>query len=451
MKHLLISTIGNRDIQFDKKDIENLPPEIQTHLSFNSETPTMVISKQSNGVNFFFRSKEIYENYAVIEPYLEYPLIQNAIQNEGVPDKIILLATDQEPNFHLDTIYIAKILTRKLSNNLNVTSEIRAISNAIDTQAIFSNFQSIIDEHKDDYHITIHTSGGLPNFRICAFMASLFKENVKVVNYIGKEARDASMYHDYERHALNQIVENMLRNWNYSALLLLPGISDDVKKITRFAIARLALDLEKAREFNLSTKLEYPIPKEDDQVALEKELMFSAYIKYHQKEFGDFLFRIFTFHDNMLVPHVQEILGGEFEYDKTGHQKWIDLLSHPDNIDIKEYLENAKFGNASLKFDFPNKEAYYKIIHFCKKDSNCRKMDQNKYSVLNLFNKLRSLADLRNKIAHGYKGVNESMILSAANVSSIKDITKMVDKYLEIEFQKLEPYREINEKILELI
>ncbi len=454
MKHLLISTIGNRDIQFVRKNFNLLPESIRSNLQINSENGDMLVfSKRiEDNQSFYTRSRDLYEIYDDCSQYIQYPLIKNAIRHEGRPDKVVLIATDQKPNYHLDTVYFGEILQRQISNDLEIEVSTLFVSKVKDGKEISMLFQELIQTYKAEYRITIHTSGGLPNFRISAFMTSLFQENVNVVNYIGTEAKEASMFRDYERHTLRHIVKGMLRNWNYSAVLSLPNISNEVRSLCRFAIARLALDLEKARVLSNSILLSNPIPMEDDQVAIEKELIYSAYIKYHQREYGDFLFRLFTFHDNMLIPHVEKILVGKVEHDKsTNHQSWNSLLRAKRNVDILDYLKTAKVGNVPLNINMPNKETYYRILHFCKKYSQSRKLNNKQFKVMKLYNKLSQLADLRNKIAHNYAGINESMILESASVSEIKEITNIMDNYLDIQFDKVTPYRELNEMIINRI
>lgn len=454
MKHLLISTVGNRDVQFTRKQKESLPESFQYFLADNSETKDMMIISKSreDEWDFYRRSKELYHYYNEHNTSLEYPLIHHAIHHEGEPDKIILIATDQEPKFHLDTLYLGKILQSEIQKDLDKKVKLLTVKDALDASEIFELFQRLIQKNQNEHRITLHTSGGLPNFRISAFMSSLFKERVNVVNYVGKEARAASLYRDYEQHTLHQIVYGMLQNWNYSAILTLPLISDDVKHLCRLAIARLALDMDKARFLSSALSLNYPIPMENDQLAIEKELVYSAFVKYHQREYGDFLFRIFTFHDNVLVPHVEEILGGKIEYDpKSDHQSWKSLLRKKGNTDIYKYLKNATVGRTPLNFAMPNKEAYYRILHFCKKYSKTRKLTQKQFLVMNLYNKLSQLADLRNKIAHSYGGINESMILETASISDIKKITNKIDNYLNIKFDHIDPYEELNKMILDKV
>jgi len=451
MKHLLINTIGNRDVQIRKENLHNLNESIRSFFEENTESPDMfVISKRiSESGTFYSRSERLYLGYDEISPFLEYPLIDIAIKENGIPDKLILMVTDQERQHHLDTVFLGEILKIKLLESYEIEVEVVSIVDVHDMGFVSRFFKETIDKYIEEYRITLHTSGGIPNLRIIAFMSSLFKDNVSVVNYIGKEATEASVFKTYESHTIKQIVSKMLKNWNYSAILTLPYINSDVRNICDFTIARLALDLDKARKLSQNLNLEYPIPDQKDHVAIEKELVYSAYIKYHQREYGDFLFRMFTFHDNMLVPHVEKILDGEIVFDKrSNHALWKELIKKEVNKDIYEYLETTKVGNSPLDISQPNKTAYYKILHFCKKYSKTRNLEEKSFQVMTLFNKIGKLADLRNKIAHHYEGVNEDMILMEASLKDIMTLTKTIDRYLQISFSELSPYQEINKLIL---
>lgn len=450
MKHLIISTIGNRDVQVKKEDFLNLPEKIQSYFEENTEAPDMyVVSKKwTDAENFYNRSAQIFDLYDEVKSFLISPLLDIVIKENGVPDKIILVVTDQKNQHHLDTVFLGKILAKKLSDTYDADIKLATIQDVYDLEFIGEYFRTAIEEHLDEYRITIHTSGGIPNFRIIAFMNSLFKEKVSVVNYIGRDAKEASVFKEYELHTLRQIVDKMLTNWNYSAILNLPYVNERVRNLCELAIARLALDLAHARELAKDLDLEFSIPDSQDHLAMERELIYSAYVKYHQKEYGDFLFRMFTFHDNMLIPHVEEILGGKIEYNrKTNHASWKALLNREENKDIFQYLQSTKIGHSPLDISEPNKKAYYKILHFCKKYSKKRTLDEKASQVMKVSNRIEQLADLRNRIAHHYKGINEEMVLSGGSLKRINDLTRRIDTYLNTDFINLPPYQEINRRI----
>jgi hypothetical protein len=176
---------------------------------------------------------------------------------------------------------------------------------------------------------------------------------------------------------------------------------------------------------------------------LEKELYFAAMIKYAQGNYADYLWRLFTIHDNLLTPIIENYLGGPIIYEKSGeHAQWKALLAP--HKELLEYLNNQKVGpeKVPLAWDFPNKYAFRCIFDFLymhvEKPSQLMEIDKN----------MEKLAPLRNSIAHHYQGVSlEQIDETLGKKMPSEKFNYLLATYLGLSPKEMGIYDDINQRI----
>jgi len=200
----LICTLGNRDVQFEVDDIDELIREMIS----NEEELKNPLAKKEPKFNkykiipqkykFYETTRKIFEEisknpekFNKLKEHLKMPMIEPAIEEykDEKIDKIILIASNQnlnedDENKQKDTIYEAKIIKKYLEDKYKdrkFNIEIWELNNDI------SKIRKVFEEIKDKYllkgnlnyeKIVFEVSGGTPQMREALRLLFLLKKNV---------------------------------------------------------------------------------------------------------------------------------------------------------------------------------------------------------------------------------------------------------------------------------
>ncbi len=458
-KIILFVTLGNRDLQIHFNAI--LPVNIfENHFDEGSLDSGQNYVIKKNDKLFIEHSKAIWDEYETCKDQVVFPMVQKYISLiNDEPDEIIIITTKQTPFDAQDCHYVALFLERWLKEKYGYYSKYFPIDfSPVDFEKLVEYYTDIFDKYDSNQNLYFGNSGGTPDMRTASHFAGMFRG----INFItiptrlklGNDDYHIKTYKKQEQLVLKHIVLNMLNNFDFSGLLSLPLFEEKSKLYAYYALSRISLDFEVAREYaNKLNDIDLIIPDITNIRILESEMLQSARIKFHQKSYADYLWRLFTIADNLLIPDVEKLINGKIIYDKKNrHKKWNELI---DQIpDLKEFLSNEKIRNSPLIFDEPNMYAYSAILKFFDNKNIWKKPTLLSNIEINLEN----LKQLRNAIAHNYKGIsleqiNEKLVKKTFddNDASAYTFNEMLCSYCNIEVKNYGIYSIICEKIKSML
>lgn len=447
MKTILIITIGNRDLQ--------IPPEASFPAYFNEilekggpDTDNFIIKKADR--RFLENSKKILDNFEVFESVAVFPMIEYCLKEiEYSIDEVVIIATKQDSPDSQDCFYVAEFIRKKYEQNKNTRVNIDYINfPPVDFGRLVDFFSAIYERYYND-KIYVGNSGGTPDMRAASYFAGMFR-NIDFITIQAREkAASINNFIRQEQLVLKHIIEKMLDNFDYSGIFQLP-VDGIIVKYAEFALARLSLDHAKANR--LSEELnenDWIIHSSASYDELGREVFYSAKIKYHQRAYADYLWRLFTIHDNVFIPIVEELLKGKVIYNKkNNHQEWLDILQKHEGL--VAYLDQRKVGENQLNWKEPGKVVYKAVIDWFIENQQYEKPILLDYIDKNLL----GLSGIRNDIAHYYKGINLELMLSKLVAktffqknASIEALNTMICEYFNISSSDFGIYTVVNERI----
>lgn len=447
----IICTIGNRDLQFYAgKDAGDL----SEYLSTNNDDSKFLIIRKSD-YNLYDLTKKIYENYDKYKDIISFPLIEKAIAN--LPEKniqLVLIPTNQYPPDPQDTYFIA-LSARKYFEEKNFGPVIKSIDfNPTDFNRLFTFFTELFDNYTN-HDLYCANSGGTPQMKAASEFAGLFRN----FNYITINARSETSLSNFkhqEKIVLKHTIEKMLKIFAYEGVISLPVVDEATKKLCEIALARLSLDLKTAKKIsdNLDPCTDNYLPetlkKPQGNIDLTKQMYLSAKIKFVQKSYGDYLWRLFSIHDNIFIPPVEKFFNAKIKYcEEDNHSDWNKKLNS--KPELLKYLKTRTVGprNEPLKYVSPNKYVFFEILTFAiAQNHEC--ISREEYELLKEIHiKLDRLGKIRNLIAHNLKGVNIKDIEKKLQNTTITDFNALLARYFKIDADDYCEFDLINNKILE--
>jgi len=247
------------------------------------------------------------------------------------------------------------------------------------------------------------------------------------------------------------MAQSMLDVFDYEGVRQLPHHNKQIKQLTSYAIARIALDTDSMK--HISEQLDDSdlyFPEEPTHRDFEKEILISALIKFNQQAYGDYLWRLFTFKDNVYIPDVEKLLEGKVKFEYGNQKAWNQLLKN--KPDLLEYLETCDVSGTPLNYQAPGEYVYKFIIDFY---INEKDYQEPKYYPIRTY--IDKLKKLRNDIAHRYEGISlEKMDKAIAKASkppiNTEQFNQKLRSYLEMPDENdFGIYNVINQKILQLL
>lgn len=440
MQNILIITLGNRDLQLPSN--ATLPISIFKHFEGgNVDTGENYVIKKNDRL-FLEHSERIWDAYEICKNEVVFPMVETClVELKAKPDKIILISTAQDPLDSQDCVYIANFLQKRLSENDYSVDFYPLRCSPVNFPKLVEVFSGLYQQW-EGHQIWVGNSGGTPDMRAASYAGGFFRG----IRYITLQARDkqanVTNFQAQEKLVLKHVVEKMLDNFDYSGLLNLPINDPEIKLLAEYALARLSLDFDHANE--IAAQMHNPMLALPSNMGIrdkEKEVWISAKIKFQQKAWGDYLWRLFLIQDNLWIPLLENQLNGPIIHKKESNFKeWKDLIGkHPKLV---KYLDNCKISNKPLRYEEPTKTVFDKIKIFYKIGT----------PILNEIDKIMniSMRDLRNGVAHNYRGVNREIIekeLNASNVT-IEEFHKKISIHVAIKEDDFGVYAKISEKIL---
>jgi hypothetical protein len=453
MKTILIILLGNRDLQIPVTASVSLT--YRDRLLQNNDDKDFYTINKTQQASFLETSEMIWKDYENFKNVILFPMITQTIEyikNSGSSvDKIIFCTSKQTPLDGQDCHYVAEFANKFFSEKGYNTEYLPFSCNPTNFPELLDFFLLITNQYQND-KIFFGNSGGTADMKAASYFSGVFK-NIEFVT-INARTKHASQnnFKKQEQAILKHIVEKMLNSFDYGGITQLPIDNQEIKKLAEYALARIALDYDSAS--SLANELdinELKIPTNLSIKEKEIHLFLSAKIKFKQKSYGDYLWRLFTILDNIYIPFLNDYFQTQVEtlYEKkTQHQEWNRLLNQYPSL--VAHLNTRTFAGNPLKWDEPNKYAYNAIFDKLVEDNL---ISEPQY-VNNLIKNLNELAGLRNAIAHNYKGISLTSIeskLIKRITPSVDDFNNLVSDFIGVPFDNFQIYDDINQKIKELL
>jgi hypothetical protein len=476
MKTALILLIGNRDVQVPKQMEDELKNKIAKHLVPNNEGKKeyLVINKSKGAeLNFLEASKLFFEEIEYLHSFLDYPMLNSTLKilnkRQLKIDKILLTSSKQNPPHFQDSFFFAEILAVHLKK-MNYTCEIKLCSaNPNNFPKMVSFYSNLFDEVGSEFeHIIVSNSGGTPTMRSASHFAGIFR-GYDYITINSSDEANLETFKKQEELILRNIVQSMLKVFDYEGILQLPIVNQEVQTLCKYALARIALNFSEAKEVIKTIKdkndfyslLYNQLNVEFRIQELEIEMYYSAKIKFRQKSYSDYLWRLFTIYENIFLPYAEKILDGKIIYNKKSNFKeWNDLLTQYElkYPGFKQQLTNVKIGKNPLDISMPSKYAYRPIVEIGNNNSTTsRNLPPELFVIADC---LEELNGLRNAAAHNYKGFGLNDINSklpkkllgldrrtSTNGGAVKKFNEILGGYFNSSHSDFGIYQKINDQI----
>jgi hypothetical protein len=454
MKKILIATLGNRDLQLLPDALVRV--NIQDHFERGgTDTGSNLIIKKTGG-SFLANSKSVLDAYETLAYQVCFPMVETYLaQMDKQCDMVVLVSTKQIPLDSQDCCYVAQFLEKWLKNKGYNVDFYPLECAPVNFPALVEDFTLLYDGYRND-QIFVGNSGGTPELRAASYAAGFFRG----IQFITLQARDKQVnvtnFVAQEKLVLKHVVEGMLANFNYSGLLQLPIEDKQMKSLAEYALARLSLDFDRANEIaKYIEDKKLLIPSNIGIREKEREVWVSAKIKFQQKAWGDYLWRLFLIQDNLWIPLVEEKLGGTVSFKKdSGFKEWKDLLNKQPKL--IEFLKEQKLGyptSRPLDYEKPVKVIFEFVIRYFNQENALQSVPKmNLYFELNKIMDA-SMRDLRNGVAHNYKGINREIIeteLKEKSRTTIEELHQKLTLHTGIAKDSFGIYDDLNIQILKI-
>jgi hypothetical protein len=461
MKTALIATLGSRDVIIDKHILE----EKYTDRIQN------VFDKKGNLLSRY-AGELLLKEYNKLKNHIEIPILiptlEYLLNKHEKIDLLILLATNQPDKHPNDTIYYAQIIQKAIAERFpkkfpDVRIKEIKENTVIFLDSMYNYFSGEFSKKpfcllsEPEYEkIYLHLVGGIDAINTAVRLVAIKTFGKKIVAelYVNEQNKECipilsvrQFLEENEKHSALR----MLENYFYEGILSLEYLHDEIKIMSQYAHKRLLFDFEGAANQlkELSDKhrdwcnkeLEAIRPlKEKNSDTLMKELFWNLYIKYHQKNYVDFLLRLFRLTEEILRRDVLTIINTGYTEDNWGKTF---LLYLNQNHELKQWLETRK-----LKYEVDNPSTTL-LLHILEYYSDKNQYDNNAYVLLST---IHSLAQIRNKSigAHAFEKITEGEMNEKLKNHGF-EISKLfahLKSYLKIEEN---PYDKLNQKIRSLL
>ena len=473
----MVMFLGNRDIQVHKKDKSELKDKFAQYLTLNNDDKDYYIINKSSKENTFLDNSAHYLNHwNELKHVLQFVFLDRSIEivkdkqrGDEVDITVYIITTNQTNPHPQDCVHVAEMLARKLEG-LGMKYEKRLIEfNPGKLGELIKHTNQVYDEIESaEYdHVFVSNSGGTPNMRTASHFAGLFK-GYDYITISASSDRNAQTFIKQEKEVLRNTLNKLLTHFNYTGILDLPFKNKRINRLCRYAHYRKFLAFEEARrEINGHTKDEFCAILYNDletirsnRRLLEKEMYFSAKIVWRNGAFSDYLWRISTLYDNILLKYMDEHFNMDFNIVikksyRGQENKWERFLD--DHPSIKSYLDSrnrdgkdwdeTQGSDKKLWFNKPNKYVYKCIYDFCEIGSQ---YPEKKELLAQLLEYMEIFGDYRNRVAHYLSGTSKDEVNKNKDMKkgmSIEKFNRLLDQYYNSEENDFGIYDQINDKI----
>lgn len=471
MKNILVITLGTREVQFVKAQIEGLTNQFNL-VSQDRSTTLIPHSAEVGSFNVFWNKDfpDVYtfsprlaglivrEHYSFFRPIVDLPLIRPVLENLKAKavqiDLIMLVYTDQQKgfdnqqvkayNYNNDTLYFADIIQRYIKEDdyFNQTEfdefVIQEEVTNVDFQYDFFEKQNkdlFLYKETEIEHVYLLPQGGIDQINQALTLKLIVHFKEKVIQFQNAEGLAGSSVYErkFPENFLNELnkpkIQKHLDFYDFGMIDEKIHSNRSVYSLAHYATKRLNLEYNLiVSKLKTTTGLDLPIPKSDDYEKL-KDLYFATKIYKKQKKYGDFLWRMFTIGENLFKIQIEQKYTINFkqvfrtapnlskaEKRKKIKENYQNLLKQlGTNGNLLNYL-NSSPHSYHLTLDQPARWDYFFIYLFLFKPQNDDYALQKR-----VFEKIETLTKKRNELAHDLKSV------------SAKDINEVLDKNYGIE------------------
>ncbi len=398
-------------------------------------------------------------------PVLDFPLTLPAINKfindnpEHRIDKWLFVFTDQEdPNHrHNDTLFVRQILARKIEKlygassidflDFSVTEKIPDIDHQYVQFGIKCHSFLNIPESEVGQVILL-AQGGIDqiNQALTLQLTQAFKHKLRL--YQKAEDRDPTLL-TFPRLFLNDLSkQKILKHLDDYDFGLIDGLlskehpnKDIIDAYAKYAYCKLNLNYTAFPAGIPAQFKEKPITTETKC----RDLYLSAKILYQQKDYGNYLFRMYTLLENLYRVKFDQILGStdgyydsKFDSSSETNVNWHKLLLEyePSRLvngkSLFDYLLSAKIYGRSLKINNPNRYLYKCGYDFLIQSKALA--DKPEYvSLLDKADRILSqLSSFRNKSTHNLAPVSIEQLTKAIGKGKLDELNKTLDQLFNI-------------------
>lgn len=480
MNNALILLLGNRDVQVVTSQLDLLPSNIANHLVRNNDSAegTYVIDKSSqSGATFFQLSQLIASQLEEVYQWLDFPLLNATLaelNQEGQAVQHVYLTTSaQSPPHPQDGSFFAEILLHPLTQ-LGYACSLRLCDrNPTDFAAMTDFYDRLFSEVEQAHdRVFVSNSGGTPAMRSASHFAGIFR-GFQYITISSSNRANLNTFARQERMILHKIVRSMLERYDYQGLLQLPIQNETIKQLARYAQARIALNFTVAQSIALESKeadaffaeLHGQLDQDLSKQQLGREMFLSAKIKFYQGSYSDYLWRLFTIYENLMIDYAEQILGGPIEYQPktTEHESWKTLLQafEQRSPGFLHWLGQRTVRDTPLDYSEPNKFTYLEIIRYAQEQTPpLLEVTDQLFLIVQCLDQVNWL---RNDAAHRYKGfgveqINDELPRKLLGIDrrahrqqgTIRKFNELLANFLGLDWTDFGIYHKINTQILEL-
>ena len=462
MSVLFIANVGNREIQVSGRD--NLPKEAR------------------------LLGQQLLDEWPAIADALDLPILGKAlrwvVKKHGAPmDRVVLVASDQQDEAYRksDTILLAEVIARLLREHPAWAGLVRpeAITiarveqNPADYDYMLSLYETLMTQvaAEEPYErVYLAVSGGTPAMASMLMFQGIraFGECAQPLYVTPHEAMPMSL--DIGRKLiLDALVEDLQRNvkeFQYRAALSLVKARrklltqewkhekyDSLVAVLNYAVQRVNFDFEGAEKaiFGADRGLSAPLARRihdlandlegRDQAWLMREEIHGAELDFYLGAYKDGLNNVFAFREELLrqlaIRYGVQLT--ETPKGDTLSEDW--LKTEPE---LKAYLKSKNI--------IPERTVTTYVFEQFLSFHAITKPDLEEF--LKDIEKLKTLADLRNKSTHQHAGVSKASIekVFGGEISTLlQHMWALYNRFTGKQEAPANPYDAINDLILKLI
>jgi len=476
MKNIFVVTLGTREIQFLKTDIENSPftiekSEVRLFLKHPLIEKKIQVVENENFPDYLFPSipriagEIMLEHIEEFNKIINFPLITasfEAIKKSNVIiNEIVIVYTDQQDIkeskthkrfYDKDTINYKEILVQYLWQKELIDKNCKLSSIGVTEKSTDIDYQygqfglkcKSIFESSDIKQIFLLAQGGIDqiNHALTLQFIQAFGSKVKLWQQAeASEPKSLEFPFMFIRDLNKQIILKHLKDFDFGLISQLTFVQEPVRVNADNAHRMLNLDYSSLNGWEFF--------KVDSSESRAKDLFIACKLCYLKMDYATYLLKLFTLLENIYRIKVDKILGdtaNHFKPLKNGEKnvEWLNLIKSISGLyefldaQKKTYKNKTSKKIESIKIDFsnPNRLTYKYIFEFLLNEHKLVMVNNDdEIEKLKLaFNLSEPLLNTRNDLAHKLKPISKEIlnkIISEKNRNSLHKTFDIIFKITE--------------------
>jgi len=446
MKNFMVITLGTSDVQIKSDLVKESDFEVDGSILRHklNQLPSINLRKNRDREDSRLLNQCRIDGELMVQggidnylPVLDFPLTLPAINKfindnpEHRIDKWLFVFTNQEdPNHrHNDTLFVRQILARKIEKlygassidflDFSVTEKIPDIDHQYVQFGIKCHSFLNIPESEVGQVILL-AQGGIDqiNQALTLQLTQAFKHKLRL--YQKAEDRAPTLL-TFPRLFLNDLSKQKilkhLDDYDFGLIdKLLAGENKMAYHLAQYASKRLSLQYDTLK---INTDLIIGVSSENMRSVILSfrdapstrlnDLYIATKIQFRQRQYSDFLWRLFTIGENIFKIQVDSVVGPTEKYrlsnrqlkNKNGiNEGWHNCLNAIDDNLIKQLSTTRNYKGYLIETDNPNRWSY-QALYFILVNLNKIEHNQDIVSIYETVgNAIEELASSRNDIAH---------------------------------------------------